>query len=911
VRVEDGAGPHLLPVVVLRIDPEDRHGRDVVVAGRPACQLDRRNRLEQGEERSSEGAGLLAGDDRDTVGIREKGRRCARFRGCTAPHLLRLHDCGDRAALPRMLLGAGDGRSPRLGRGRVTRIKRRDLRKIPRVIGRERPGPGELPELDAGTRLVLAGRWPAAGPFLHVCHGFVLSQRVREAVKVSHRSLWTPRPAREVRVTFEGTRLEEFHKLSRDDPSAFAPPSAFGPFRVLHQVGVGALGPVFRTYEPTRDRLVAVKVFRLDITPEQAHSLADALAVAAEAGLFHPSIVEPIAAGVEGTVAYRAEEYVAAESLDVALRHYAPAAMSQVLPFVAQLAGAIDFARTAGICHGALHPRDIFVTPDEARATGFGVVEALERVGLRAPVRRPYSAPERVEGQTWGAPADVFSLAAITYELITARRPSGTGSQIGSMADSGVGRDGADLVHAVLAQAMHEDPRQRFQSGLEFAAALDAASAGRAPRSAKAALPAAAVVPVIAAMRADEYEANYPLAAAEDETDVADTTDRSDDVLAEQEADEADATLIPAEDPDRTLFDDEHEEALEDLALDRPDEAGIGRFADEFGAASAVDQTVPHDEPVGSNFGREPQPADRAAALAAAAPAFGRETDDESDGISGYRERDDVVAPHRTGPSWLAAALLVGLALLVGFVAGQMIDPAADPVETNSVTRSEAASAATPPTTPATSGSDDRAGAVPAPAAGEVPAPVTTTPAPAAADPEPPTPPAPRTGTLIVRSAPAGASVTLDGKWRGRTPLTLEDVEFGRREVRVVQQGYAVATEEVALSAGAPSRSLSFRLERTRPATPPPTRSARTEKPSAPAKPAVYTGTVYVDSLPRGAQVFVNGRAVGTTPLLVPEVAVGSQIVRLQLEDHRTWSTSVRVVAGQQVKVSGSLERIR
>ncbi|NUR53591.1 MAG: hypothetical protein HOQ29_04025, partial [Acidobacteria bacterium] len=83
---------------------------------------------------------------------------------------------------------------------------------------------------------------------------------------------------------------------------------------MLHQIGVGALGPVFRTYEPTRDRLVAVKAFRLDIIPEQAQALADELSRAAEAGLVHPSIVEPIAAGVEGTLAYRAEEYVAAES---------------------------------------------------------------------------------------------------------------------------------------------------------------------------------------------------------------------------------------------------------------------------------------------------------------------------------------------------------------------------------------------------------------------------------------------------------------------------------------------------------------------------------------------------------------------------------------------------------------------
>ena len=66
---------------------------------------------------------------------------------------------------------------------------------------------------------------------------------------------------------------------------------------MLHQIGIGALGPVFRTYEPTRDRLVAVKVFRLDIIPEQAQVLADALSRATESSLCHPSIVEPLAAG--------------------------------------------------------------------------------------------------------------------------------------------------------------------------------------------------------------------------------------------------------------------------------------------------------------------------------------------------------------------------------------------------------------------------------------------------------------------------------------------------------------------------------------------------------------------------------------------------------------------------------------
>ena len=286
---------------------------------------------------------------------------------------------------------------------------------------------------------------------------------------------------------------------------------------MLHQIGVGALGPVFRTYEPTRDRLVAVKVFRLDLTPEQASALAEELGRATEAGLFHPSIVEPVAAGLEGTVAYRAEEYVAAESLDVAMRHYAPASLDKALPFITQLAAAIDIARAAGVGHGALHPRDIFVTPDEARATGFGVVDALERLGLRAPVRRPYSAPERIAGQPWGTPADVFSLGAIAFELLTGRRPSGPGEQMGSL-NGALGPHG-DAIRAVLARAMAEDPEARYATAGAFASALT--EAAQATASAAPLVTASSVEPPAAAV-------DTPLASdASSPTDIDEVVDEA------------------------------------------------------------------------------------------------------------------------------------------------------------------------------------------------------------------------------------------------------------------------------------------------------------------------------------------------------------------------------------------------
>ena len=94
-------------------------------------------------------------------------------------------------------------------------------------------------------------------------------------------------------------RLGGIQALKHEDASLFSPPGAFGPFRVMHQIGTGVVGPVFRTYDPESDRLVAVKAFDLDITPEQAEIFVEALKRIVEVGLSHSAIVAPLDAGLE------------------------------------------------------------------------------------------------------------------------------------------------------------------------------------------------------------------------------------------------------------------------------------------------------------------------------------------------------------------------------------------------------------------------------------------------------------------------------------------------------------------------------------------------------------------------------------------------------------------------------------
>ncbi len=237
----------------------------------------------------------------------------------------------------------------------------------------------------------------------------------------------------------------------------------------MHQIGVGVLGPVFRTYEPDGDRLVALKAFHLDLTPERSRTLAEALQAIARVSDSHPALVTPLSGGLSDDIPYLAAEYVAAESLDVAIRHYAPAPVENALPLIVQLADGLDTAHAWGLTHGALHLRDVFVTPELARITGFGVVPALEQVGLRGPLRRPYTAPEQLSSGEWGPAADRFALAAIVYELLTGRRAAGTAEQLTERLVGVLGTRSATRLAPLFAAALAIEPTERPGSARLFA----------------------------------------------------------------------------------------------------------------------------------------------------------------------------------------------------------------------------------------------------------------------------------------------------------------------------------------------------------------------------------------------------------------------------------------------------------
>ena len=88
---------------------------------------------------------------------------------------------------------------------------------------------------------------------------------------------------------------------------------------MLHQTGSGVLGPVFRAFDSPRDRLVAIKAFRLELLPEQIVRLADALRRLQSTPPIHPLIVPLLDVGLEGTTPYVVMAFQPGETLDIVL----------------------------------------------------------------------------------------------------------------------------------------------------------------------------------------------------------------------------------------------------------------------------------------------------------------------------------------------------------------------------------------------------------------------------------------------------------------------------------------------------------------------------------------------------------------------------------------------------------------
>jgi serine/threonine-protein kinase len=202
-------------------------------------------------------------------------------------------------------------------------------------------------------------------------------------------------------------------------------------YQILEELGRGGMGVVYKAHQPGANRIVALKMLL-----SSGHAGNEALArfhVEAEAvaGLHHPNIVQLYEVGDQDGRPFFSLEFIDGDSLALKIEKV-PQPPREAADLVRQLADAMDFAHQRGIIHRDLKPANILVTRDGVpKITDFGLAKRFEDKGeghtrTGAIMGTPsYMAPEQAQGRTKysGPAADIYSLGAILYDMLTGRPP--------------------------------------------------------------------------------------------------------------------------------------------------------------------------------------------------------------------------------------------------------------------------------------------------------------------------------------------------------------------------------------------------------------------------------------------------------------------------------------------------------
>jgi serine/threonine protein kinase len=265
-----------------------------------------------------------------------------------------------------------------------------------------------------------------------------------------------------------------------------------GRYKIVRELGRGAMGVVYHAIDPNIGRPVAIKTIQFGPTrtPEELGRMRDRLfREARSAGILsHPGIVTIYDVDQQDDLAFIAMEFVDGPTLEQLLSDGTLPA-ERMFSVLGQTAVALDYAHSKGIVHRDIKPANIMLTADgTCKITDFGIAkitssEQLTRTG--AIVGTPhYMSPEQIQGQTVDGRSDQFSLAVIAYEMLTGEKPY-TGEHLTTVVYKIVAEEPAPprrlnpsltpVIEASLRKGLAKRPDNRYKNCQEFAAGLESA----------------------------------------------------------------------------------------------------------------------------------------------------------------------------------------------------------------------------------------------------------------------------------------------------------------------------------------------------------------------------------------------------------------------------------------------------
>jgi serine/threonine-protein kinase len=275
------------------------------------------------------------------------------------------------------------------------------------------------------------------------------------------------------------------------------PPATLGRYKVLKEIGRGAMGVVYLGKDPTIQRFVAIKTMRLD-TIDDADKLQEVKArffrEAESAGrLSHPNIVTIYDAGEEHDLGFIAMEMLEGTTLKHWSRKPNLLPLDRIIPTLSTVAEALDYAHQHGVVHRDIKPANIMLTKDHmVKVMDFGIAKMGSSTKTQTDLvlgTPTYMSPEQIAGKMVDGRSDIFSLGVVMFELLTGQPPfaaDNVSALLFAIAHTPCPvlatfrSDLPPILQQVLDRALHKDAVQRYRRAGEFAQELRSYTSGLA-----------------------------------------------------------------------------------------------------------------------------------------------------------------------------------------------------------------------------------------------------------------------------------------------------------------------------------------------------------------------------------------------------------------------------------------------
>jgi serine/threonine-protein kinase len=288
--------------------------------------------------------------------------------------------------------------------------------------------------------------------------------------------------------------------MARQNRAAVIGTLISGRFRLEEQIGAGGMATVYRAFDETLERWVAIKVLLPEVAGEADQLERFRREARAAARLSDPNVVAVIDAGEDDGRPYIVFQYIEGETLKDRIRRQGRLPVGEAVAYAIEIGRALAAAHAERLVHRDVKPQNVLIDHDgRAKVTDFGIARSLEMDGLTQPGRvlgtTDYVSPEQALGRKVTPQSDLYSLGICLFEMLSGRVPYRADTQVGvamkhvrePMPDVRARRPeiSASLA-AVVERATAKETQNRYATAEELVSALEQALAIEAARSGEA-----------------------------------------------------------------------------------------------------------------------------------------------------------------------------------------------------------------------------------------------------------------------------------------------------------------------------------------------------------------------------------------------------------------------------------------